>query len=271
MISYTGSVFFMNSSLVASAFLVIPCSVYPPNPDQAKAKFSFEQFNNQVADAGAKFALTTASFKLLLQFKSIISSIFSTKVKWLATDKLGKPVNVSVGEVPVPEDIAFIQYSSGSTDVPKGVMISHGAVIFNIYATMRSYLKNDNAPNLPSLGVTWLPQYHDLSLVGFVLQSVLSHAHPCVLCSPIDFICNPLLWAEMIEKFQATFIAGPNFSYSLLAKRMMTKHRVLKDCKLHRASIAAEPIDPDTIERMIGFGIPRGAIVPAYGECYVAS
>jgi acyl-CoA synthetase (AMP-forming)/AMP-acid ligase II len=208
---------------------------------------------------------------LLLKFKSITSSIFSTKVKWLATDKLGKPVNVSVGELPAPEDIAFIQYSSGSTGVPKGIIISHGAVVCNIYATMRSYLKNDNPPNLPSLGVTWLPQYHDFSLAGFVLQSVLSHAHPCVLCSPIDFIRNPLLWADMIEKFQATFIAGPNFSYRLLSKRMMTKQRVLKDCKLHRASIAAKPIDPDTIEKMIGFGIPRGAIVPAYGKGYVAS
>jgi acyl-CoA synthetase (AMP-forming)/AMP-acid ligase II len=86
-----------------------------------------------------------------------------------------------------------------------------------------------------------------------------------VLCSPIDFIQKPTLWADMVEKFKPTRTAGPNFAYALLAKRLDSAGRKLVNDTLRVTSIAAEPIAPQTLEKMIAIGFPEDSIVPCYG------
>ena len=136
MIAYPFGLEFLSGLVGCMRHGAIPCSVYPPNLANKKhASFSFEQFNNQVDDAGADFALTTATFKRAIQVYGLATK-YKTRVTWLATDNLKLSTNQTPEDIklPDPNDIAFIQYSSGSTGVPKGIMISHKSVAHNLYA-----------------------------------------------------------------------------------------------------------------------------------------
>jgi len=132
MVAYLPGLDFLPALFGCMRFGAIACSVYPPNP--ANAKHSFAQFNNQVADAGAKFALTSTLFRRVI-IASALKGNKTPGVKWLATDKLKHGITEAEAKsFPVikASDIAFIQYTSGSTSVPKGVVISHGALFENL-------------------------------------------------------------------------------------------------------------------------------------------
>jgi len=253
----------------------IACSVYPPNfVDKSKAKYSFDQFNSQAQDAGAKYALTSTTFKRGLMLAVRLSRNLKTPgVSWLSTSnvasgKLYSDEIRAVESIPInAEDIAFIQYSSGSTGNPKGIVLTHKAVCHNIRACHAVTVDTSQSD---LVWVTWMPQYHDYALIAFYLTACYSPHVNVFGCSPIDFIRNPLLWADMMDKFRATHIAGPNFSYALLAKRMRAIKRQLS-AKLQRANIAAEPISPRTIEAMEEIGIEKSAIMPCYGLAEVCA
>jgi acyl-CoA synthetase (AMP-forming)/AMP-acid ligase II len=146
---------------------IIPCSVYPPNPSKSAAAFSFRQFNNQVEDAGAEFALTTANFRFALQAVAVTTS-HRTNVTWLATDMLKSSANeADLSEyLPSPGDSALIQYSSGSTGEPKGIVLSHSAIVHNLERIWADHRCKTQANNS---GCTWMPQYHDFALIGFMI------------------------------------------------------------------------------------------------------
>ncbi|CAB9515849.1 D-alanine--D-alanyl carrier protein ligase [Seminavis robusta] len=262
MISYPPGLEFMVGLIGCMIAGAIACSVYPPNlVEPSKTKYSLQQFRNQVNDAGAKFALTTREFRMLVKLRAL----GRTRVTWLVTENLVIPEDHHL-QLPNPGDVALIQYSSGSTGEPKGVMLSHQAIIHNVCAISRISADMTDA-NLH--GVNWMPQYHDYGLFNFFFPAVLGRFWTATCASPIDFIRNPLLWADMIENFKATHTAGPNFAYGLLAKRMKQANRMLSkeaQRRLVRANIAAEPISPKTIEDMEGIiGFSRSAINPSYG------
>ena len=178
-------------------------------------------------------------------FVAALSGHKTDSIKWLATDKLkSSPIAKEVGEFQVsPGDTAFIQYSSGSTGAPKGIVITHGAVTHNL-AVVRALLKDTGRNRLEC----WLPQYHDYGLVLKYLTACVNPQYPISACSPIDFIRNPLLWADMIEKFDVTGTAAPNFAYALLVKRMKAAGRKFSpESRLVQVNIAAEPIAPTTL------------------------
>jgi acyl-CoA synthetase (AMP-forming)/AMP-acid ligase II len=134
MIAYPPGLPFLAAFVACLRTGIIACSVYPPDPSsKARGKFPFEQFNNQVADAGAKYALTTRGFNRLMQVAPFTVGQ-TTKVEWIATDKTegGREDLTAVPFALAKTDIAFIQYSSGSTGVPKGVMLPHGAMLHNL-------------------------------------------------------------------------------------------------------------------------------------------
>jgi len=284
MISYPPGPQFLAGLFGSMLVGAIPCSVYPPNAlaqERAKAKHSFEQFNIQVDDAGAKFALTTRAYKLLLMAVSLQG--YKTKVSWLATDKLKSvPIpGMAVSERSLNK-IAIIQYSSGSTSAPKGVILSHTNLDANLRAIKEcSVPKPSEACAYQSDGdddhvaVSWLPQYHDYGLIGCYFSFAYTPQMKLISFSPADFIKNPILWADTLEKYKATLTGGPNFAYGLLAKRMQKSGRVLKNSRLVRASMGGESVSWSTIEQMKDIGIPARSINPHYGmaECclYVAS
>ncbi|CAB9524433.1 D-alanine--D-alanyl carrier protein ligase (Partial), partial [Seminavis robusta] len=242
MVAYPFGLEFLAGMFGAMKIGVIPCSVYPPNPNQLKT--DMPKFHRFAEDAGAKFAISTSMFAAGMTAASIL---YKTGVKWIATDKLPiKKVNPSkpkdyekfVGE---PEDICFIQYTSGSTGCPKGVMVSHQNLEENCKAGM-SVTGLDTSSSV----ALWVPQYHDMGLAGFM--SCLYTSSHLVVASPLDFIVKPLLWSDMVETYQATHTAAPNFAYALLLKRLEQANRTADWSCMKAAMFGAEPAQGHVVE-----------------------
>jgi len=169
-------------------------------------------------------------------------------LKWLATDKLKRSIGAggsNSSAITKTSDIAFIQYSSGSTSAPKGVIISHPAIIHNLSLMATVLVERWTVNNsTQKTGVycetllTWCPQYHDYALVGNFLLCACNPSFNMVAFSPFDFIKNPLLWADALEKYNITITSGPNFAYNLLAKRLKAASRTLSVPLLRYANIA---------------------------------
>jgi 1-acyl-sn-glycerol-3-phosphate acyltransferase len=173
--------------------------------------------------------------------------------------------------VPVAgEDLAFLQYTSGSTGDPKGVMLTHSNLLANIRVMSRAVQVDDT-----DVIVSWLPLYHDMGLIGTWMSS-LYNAIPFVLMSPIDFITRPQRWLWAIHRYRGTLSAGPNFAYELCLKRLDDETLEGLDLSSWRAAFnGAEPVSPDTIDRFCDrfarYGFRRNILMPVYGlaECSV--
>ncbi|CAB9514236.1 D-alanine--D-alanyl carrier protein ligase [Seminavis robusta] len=243
MVAYPFGLEFLAGMFGAMKISVIPCSIYPPNPNQLKT--DIPKFRGFVEDAGAKFALTTNTFATAMTAAGVF---YKTGVTWIGTDKLpnkkqifGKPKGheTFVGQ---PDDVCFIQYTSGSTGRPKGVMISHR----NLAENCMALVKMTNA-NCSSVAALWVPQYHDMGLVAGFMSCLYGGFH-LVLASPLDFIARPLLWTDMIENYQATHTCAPNFAYALLLKRLKQANRNADWSCVKRAMFGGEPAQSHVVE-----------------------
>ncbi|MCI0653505.1 MAG: AMP-binding protein [Methylococcaceae bacterium] len=168
------------------------------------------------------------------------------------------------------QDIAFLQYTSGSTGLPKGVTLSHANLLANIRA-MGSLLRVDSS----DVFISWLPLYHDMGLIGAWFGSFYYSALLVVL-SPLDFLAKPERWLRAIHRHRGTLTAAPNFAYELCLKR--TDQDALSGLKLDsvRAMFnGAEPVSPGTLaafaQRFSDVGLNPKALMPVYGlaECSV--
>ncbi|MBI4740471.1 MAG: AMP-binding protein [Betaproteobacteria bacterium] len=169
-----------------------------------------------------------------------------------------------------PEDIAFLQYTSGSTGDPKGVMLSHANLLANLRA-MGGAIEVGGE----DVFVSWLPLYHDMGLIGAWFGS-LYFAMPLVLMSPLAFLSRPARWLEAISRHRGTISAAPNFAYELCANRLGDAELQGLDLSCWRLALnGAEPVSPATLAafaaRFSPFGLPGAAITPVYGlaECSV--
>ena len=169
-----------------------------------------------------------------------------------------------------PEDVAFIQYTSGSTGNPKGVVLTHANLLANIRAWGRA-VRLDST----DVVVSWLPLYHDMGLIGTWLGSVY-HASLLVLMSPLDFLARPERWLWAIHTHRGTATAAPNFAYELCLRRLHDDALEGLDLSSWRlAANGAEPVSPDTMarfsERFAKYGFRPEAMAPVYGlaECTV--
>jgi 1-acyl-sn-glycerol-3-phosphate acyltransferase len=174
---------------------------------------------------------------------------------------------------PVPirtDDIAFIQYTSGSTGDPKGVVLTHGNLMANIRAMGQAV---DVRPD--DVLVSWLPLYHDMGLISMWLTS-LYFAIPLAVMSPLAFLARPERWLRAIQRYRGTISAAPNFAYELCVKRIDDAQ--LDGLDLHSWRLAcngAEPVLPETLrrftERFARYGFQAKAMAPVYGlaECTV--
>src|SRR5262249_48593393 len=196
-----------------------------------------------LADCSPRFAMTNAHFSSARP--DVIERFQGYKMEWLTLDQgSGRSLESRLLPTPGPDDIAFLQYTSGSTSDPKGVMVTHGNLIENL-EMIRLTLDNTRQSTYAS----WVPLYHDMGLILNVLQSLYIGA-PCVLLAPVTFIQRPLQWLRAIHNYRAEVAGAPNFAFDLCVQRFRADQ--VKDLDLScwkLAFNAAEPVRADTIER----------------------
>ena len=187
----------------------------------------------------------------------------------ITTDKLRSGAPESADREPAKigvDDIAFLQYTSGTTAAPKGVEVTHESLRANAWAIMRESLKCDSKRDH---GVSWLPLTHDMGLVGFVLSPIF-HKVQVTFIPPTSFARNASVWLDTIHRKRATISFAPNFGYALAAKRAAASQTAKWDLSCVKAfGCGAEPINPGTmrafIEKFAICGLRPEALVPCYG------
>jgi acyl-CoA synthetase (AMP-forming)/AMP-acid ligase II/acyl carrier protein len=216
-----------------------------------------------VADARATVALAT---------KAVLSNVAPGKsqatpldnLRWLAVDDL--PPGVEAGwreNMRAPDQPAILQYTSGSTTTPRGVVLSLSNVMHNL-ASIRQALKI--TPE--DIGVSWLPSYHDMGLIGGILEPLFVEGRG-ILMPPTAFLQRPLRWLQAISHYRGTIATGPNFAYELCANRIGPEQREELDLNSWRIALCgAEPIRAQTLERFAATFAPCGFRREAFHPCY---
>uniref|UniRef100_A0AAV1UEW7 Polyketide synthase n=1 Tax=Peronospora matthiolae TaxID=2874970 RepID=A0AAV1UEW7_9STRA len=227
---------------------VVGIPVYPPYPGTL-AK-DLPKFNRLVEDSGAAIVLTNTTYHLASKMATVKGYFSAAKtswpahLQWLTTDSLPDSLVAQYDEEDAlsltHNDVAFFQYSSGSTSAPKAVMISHG--------NLKAQLKTWESIEPTDVMVSWLPSYHDMGLVGFIITPCVTGAR-CVSMSPISFIKDPSLWMSTASKYKATHVCAPNFGFALAARKTSDKQAAAMDLsRLKHTICAAEPIRRESLE-----------------------
>ncbi len=183
---------------------------------------------------------------------------------WLATDEIPLALAERWEDRGVFADsLAFLQYTSGSTAAPRGVMLTHGNLMHNLALIHRRF-----GANSESRGVIWLPPYHEMGLIGGVLVPLFG-GFPVVLMSPVTALQRPIRWLQAISKYRATISGGPNFAYELCLNKITPEQREGLDLNSWQVAFnGAEPVRADTLQRFSQFFAPCGFRRQAFYPCY---
>jgi len=241
---------------------VIAVPAYPVA--NSKAGGGLERLEGIARDAGARAALTTSTIAEALRNLGDSASRWRS-MAWLTTESLEEGLAERWEQADIScDDVAFLQYTSGSTGTPKGVMVSHGNILENSALIYERFGHSSE-----SRGVIWLPPYHDMGLIGGVLQPLYG-GFPCALMSPVSFIQRPLRWLEAISRYRATTSGGPDFAYAQCAREVTPEQCQGLDLSSWKiAFTGAEPVRRDTLkrfwERFASHGFRADAFYPCYG------
>ncbi len=217
----------------------IAVPVYPPKRNRSMLRI--EAVANS---ARAKLALTTD--EVLKRVNELISETPDlTRIPWLATTSLPAGLEDEWSSPGVDsETLAFLQFTSGSTGTPKGVMLTHGNLLHNSMLIQQGFEHGRT-----DSGVFWLPSYHDMGLIGGILQPIYC-GRPNVLMSPLSFLTKPFRWLSAISRYHGTTSGGPNFAYDLCVRQI--KEEQLDGLDLSSWKVAfngAEPVQAETLDR----------------------
>lgn len=238
-------------------------SVAVPAPLPGDQGHHFARVSGILRDAEVKAVLTDSANEPSIS--AWLAEAGFDDIPCLATDLPGHG-DADAWTVPqvAPESLAFLQYTSGSTSSPKGVMVSHRNLLANEYAIQRS-AGSDGSSRLGG----WLPFYHDMGLIGHILQP-LWLGGSAALMSPVSFLKRPFRWLQMIDQYGVTIGGGPNFAYDLCVRRVTDEQLATLD--LSRWVVAcngAEPIRAETLraftERFEPAGFRSESFFPCYG------
>lgn len=236
---------------------VVAVPTYP-----ARMERSSQRLRSIVRDARPTVVLADTSSQVEIE-QHVIPEFM--QLEWLATDNLASSLAAEWQEPNWAADaLAFLQYTSGSTATPKGVMLTHDNLLHNLAAIEHSFgLSSEQS------GVSWLPLYHDMGLIGGVLMPIYGNGHN-TLMSPLAFLHKPLRWLQAIDRTGATVSGGPNFAYDLCVERVTPEEAAMLDLSQWQVAFnGAEPVRSQTLDRFAEAFAPNGfrrsAFYPVYG------
>ncbi len=257
----------------ASAFLgclyagVIAIPVYPPRHNQ-----SLGRILSIIEDATPSIALSTREVSSRLEGRREQDGSFPA-IPILDTDDLGVETQDCARSAGLWRDsdrvrdgdvIAYLQYTSGSTAIPKGVMVSHGNLLRNLLDMDLGWKHGEG-----SVLVTWLPFFHDMGLIYGILAP-LYRGFPCYFMSPLSFLQRPARWLQAISHFRATHSVAPNFAYELCAQKLKPEEISGLDLRCWTVAVnGAEPVRHETLDRFAAvfgpYGFRYDSFCPGYG------
>ena len=259
---------FVLTFLAALRIGAVPVPVYPP-----LGLGNFDAYIDRVALLlkSCEATLLVTSPRLQHVLWTLVEKVPSLRrlvsARALSGDH-GKPTYPSLG----PDDLAFLQYTSGSTADPKGVMVTHRCLVANTQGNMGPGGLCMDAEK--DIGVTWLPLYHDMGLIGFVVATVCWGVS-VVFIPTLRFLRDPAIWMETIHRYRGTTSFGPCFAYGLISRKATPKQLSQWDLSCVKVfGCGGEPVNPVTIRKFTELfhdntGMPRNAVRPGYGSAEV--
>jgi acyl-CoA synthetase (AMP-forming)/AMP-acid ligase II len=262
---------------------IVAVPVFPPNPLRGD---SLRMFCKIVESCQARFALTSAAYNHQKKLAGIRDKLTKTwkkqatwpdSLEWIVTDATSQQeemkqalrqsddVSSEAPSAATSDQLAFLQFTSGSTSDPKGVMITHGNLAHNLSIIVSELSAKDDA-----VVVSWLPQYHDMGLIGAYL-GVLYCGGTGYYMSPLTFLQRPMMWIEAVSRFSATHLQAPNFAFKLTSRKFRPDNYTRQSLNLssvRHVINGAEPVDEDSIEAFYSAFCPFGfkkVIYPTYG------
>jgi len=251
---------------------IIAVPVFPPDP--RKLKKDLHHFVSVQSSSGSTVCLTHGDYSFAKKMAGA-KNLFSMSghswpdMTWIQVDKIlskNKKVATKMQVLkPAASSLAFLQYTSGSTSEPKGVMISHENLAHNLVL-----ISTELKTTPQTVEVSWLPQYHDMGLIGSYLGCLYCGGSGYYL-SPITFLKDPTSWPRALGKFKASHTQAPNFAYALVVRKWKSlKSKITLDLTAVEHMInAAEPVDASAIQEFYAvfgpYGLKPGVVVPTYG------
>jgi 1-acyl-sn-glycerol-3-phosphate acyltransferase len=238
----------------------VPVPIYPP-ARLTQVEDHFRRHARILDNAGAVMLITVLAAKrisrLLTSHTPALRRVV-TVPELVGGAGAFEPVTVTA------DTVAFLQYTSGSTGNPKGVVLTHGNLLASLYS-MGEALQAKSS----DVFVSWLPLYHDMGLIGAWLGSLV-YGFPLVLMSPLNFLARPERWLKAIHRHRGTMSGGPNFAYELCLRRLRDEDIEGIDLSCWRLAFnGAEPVSPQTLhqfgQRFSRFGLDPKALAPVYG------
>ena len=240
---------------------IIPAPIYPPMA-LGQLQAYLDNTRHIIAKSGARMIVTTAKIKRLL---GTVQSACPALEQVVAIEAIRESSEPLKPETIGLDDVAFIQFTSGSTSRPKGVTLTHANLAANVKCIMEDGLRIGH----DDIGISWLPLYHDMGLIGFVLAP-LYHRVPIIYLPALLFLKRPASWFQAITRHRGSIAYAPNFAYALCVKRIKAAELHGLDLSTWRvAGCGAEPIRPETLEAFSEafgpIGFKKEALYPSYG------
>ncbi len=228
---------------------------------------SLSQYQERIVNSSASIVLTTQDFADRVKDQLLGNPGMALKLKalpWIASDRLDLTTATAWEKPQIDSDtLAFLQYTSGSTGNPKGVMVTHGNVLHNSEVIYQSFQHHADTRIL-----MWLPMFHDMGLIGGVMQPLYTGL-PAVLMSPVALAQKPFMWLQAISKYKITTSGGPNFAYDLLCHKVTPEQRGTIDLSSWEVAFTgAEPVRAETLAQFVELYKPCGFKQEAFYPCF---
>ena len=234
-----------------------------PPPNTAQPQRALSRFRAIANDAQPTVVLSTSS--ILAKIEGVFTQAPGLRtLRWIATDKTACNLADEWRDPAATCDtLALIQYTSGSTAIPRGVMVSHGNLLENSAHIDQAF---EISPD--DVSVTWLPVFHDMGLTNGIIQPMY-RGRECVLMPPQSFLQRPVRWLQAVSKYKATISGGPNFAYEMCARKITPEQRSALDLSSWKLAYnGAEPVRADTLKRFAAAFDPCGFRPNFFYPCY---